>query len=128
MAENQRPPRTFNPLLRIIASAYILYLAFGMIQGFAEVPANQKLFIGISIVVFIVAPCWFLYTAYRDWKTIKAEEAATAAEAVALAEASEDEAGEEAESEDLDGEARALSEGDSVADGSADDTADKTHL
>lgn len=76
MAEHKKPPKTFNPILRVVASVYILYLAFGMIRDFGQVPQNQRMFIGISTAVFIVMPCWFLYTAYKDWKQIKAEEAA----------------------------------------------------
>lgn len=94
MAEQKKPPKTFNPILRVVASVYILYLAFNMIRDFAQVPQNQRVFIGISIVVFIVMPCWFLYTAYKDWKQIKSEEAAeqqAAREAEALNPPPEDE-------------------------------------
>lgn len=41
--------------LRILVSAYVLYLAFGLIQGFGETAGNDRIFIAIAIVVFVAA-------------------------------------------------------------------------
>lgn len=36
--------------LRILVSAYVLYLAYGLIQGFGEATGNDRIFIAIAIV------------------------------------------------------------------------------
>lgn len=41
--------------LRILVSAYVLYLAYGLIEGFGETAGNDRIFIAIAIVVFIAA-------------------------------------------------------------------------
>lgn len=41
--------------LRILVAAYVLYLAYGLIQGFGETSGNDRIFIAIAIVVFLVA-------------------------------------------------------------------------
>ena len=41
--------------LRILVSAYVLYLAYGLIQGFGEATGNDRIFIAIAIVVFVAA-------------------------------------------------------------------------
>lgn len=41
--------------LRILVSAYVLYLAYGLIQGFGDAVGNDRIFIAIAIVVFVAA-------------------------------------------------------------------------
>ena len=41
--------------LRILVAAYVLYLAYGLIQGFGETSGNDRIFIGAAIAVFLVA-------------------------------------------------------------------------
>lgn len=41
--------------LRILVSAYVLYLAYGLIQGFGDAVGNDRIFIAIAIVVFLLA-------------------------------------------------------------------------
>lgn len=41
--------------LRILVSAYVLYLAYGLIQGFGETAGNDRIFIAAAIVVFVLA-------------------------------------------------------------------------
>ena len=41
--------------LRVLVSAYVLYLAYGLIQGFGETTGNDRIFIAIAIVVFVAA-------------------------------------------------------------------------
>lgn len=41
--------------LRMLAAAYILYLAYGLIQGFGENVGNDRIFMAIAIVVFLAA-------------------------------------------------------------------------
>ena len=41
--------------LRIVVAVYVLYLAYGLIQGFGETSGNDRIFIAIAIVVFIAA-------------------------------------------------------------------------
>lgn len=41
--------------LRIVVAAYVLYLAYGLIEGFGDTSGNDKIFIGAAIVVFLVA-------------------------------------------------------------------------
>lgn len=41
--------------LRILVSAYVLYLAYGLIQGFGDATGNDRIFIAIAIVVFVAA-------------------------------------------------------------------------
>lgn len=40
--------------LRILVSAYVLYLAYGLMQGFGEAVGNDRIFIAIAIAVFVV--------------------------------------------------------------------------
>ena len=39
--------------LRILVSVYVLYLAYGLIQGFGETAGNDRIFIAAAIVIFI---------------------------------------------------------------------------
>ncbi len=41
--------------LRILVSVYVLYLAYGLIEGFGDTAGNDRIFIAIAIVVFIAA-------------------------------------------------------------------------
>lgn len=41
--------------LRILVSVYVLYLAYGLIQGFGETVGNDRIFIAAAIVVFVAA-------------------------------------------------------------------------
>lgn len=41
--------------LRILVSAYVLYLAYGLIRGFGEAAGNDRIFIAVAIVVFVAA-------------------------------------------------------------------------
>lgn len=41
--------------LRILVAAYVLYLAYGLIQGFGETAGNERIFIAIAIGVFLIA-------------------------------------------------------------------------
>ena len=41
--------------LRILVSVYVLYLAYGLIQGFGETAGNDRIFIAAAIVIFIAA-------------------------------------------------------------------------
>lgn len=41
--------------LRILVSAYVLYLAYGLIQGFGETAGNNRIFIAAAIIVFVAA-------------------------------------------------------------------------
>lgn len=41
--------------LRIVVALYVLYLAYGLIQGFGETSGNDRIFIAIAIVIFIAA-------------------------------------------------------------------------
>ena len=41
--------------LRILVAVYVLYLAYGLIQGFGETSGNDRIFISIAIVIFVVA-------------------------------------------------------------------------
>lgn len=41
--------------LRVLVSAYVLYLAYGLIRGFGDVTGNDRIFIAIAIVVFVAA-------------------------------------------------------------------------
>lgn len=41
--------------LRILVSAYVLYLAYGLIQNFGETAGNDRIFIAAAIVIFLVA-------------------------------------------------------------------------
>lgn len=40
--------------LRILVAAYVLYLAYGLIQGFGETAGNERIFIAIAIVIFLI--------------------------------------------------------------------------
>lgn len=41
--------------LRILVSVYVLYLAYGLIQGFGEAAGSDRIFIAAAIVIFIAA-------------------------------------------------------------------------
>lgn len=41
--------------LRVLVALYVLYLAYGLIQGFGETSGNDRIFIAIAIIVFIAA-------------------------------------------------------------------------
>lgn len=41
--------------LRILVSAYVLYLAYSLIRGFGDATGNDRIFIAIAIVVFVAA-------------------------------------------------------------------------
>lgn len=41
--------------LRVVVALYVLYLAYGLIQGFGETSGNDRIFIAIAIVIFIAA-------------------------------------------------------------------------
>lgn len=41
--------------LRVLVAAYVLYLAYGLIQGFGDTVGNDRIFIAIAIVVFVAA-------------------------------------------------------------------------
>lgn len=41
--------------LRVLVSAYVLYLAYGLIRGFGDATGNDRIFIAIAIVVFVAA-------------------------------------------------------------------------
>ncbi len=41
--------------LRILVAAYVLYLAYGLIQGFGEAFGKDRIFIGAAIIIFLVA-------------------------------------------------------------------------
>ena len=41
--------------LRVVVALYVLYLAYGLIQGFGETSGNDRIFIAISIIIFVVA-------------------------------------------------------------------------
>lgn len=82
MAENKTKNKGLSPMFRIIAAVYILYLSYDLIKNFVNIPANQRWFFIITIVIFIAASIWFLLSAYQDIKQQKAlEDAEKAAEA-----------------------------------------------
>lgn len=39
--------------LRVVVALYVLYLAYGLIQGFGEASGNDRIFIAIAIIIFI---------------------------------------------------------------------------
>lgn len=41
--------------LRVLVAGYVLYLAYGLIQGFGETSGNDRIFIAAAIVIFVVA-------------------------------------------------------------------------
>lgn len=41
--------------LRILVAVYVLYLAYGLIEGFGETAGNDRIFIGAAIGIFLVA-------------------------------------------------------------------------
>lgn len=41
--------------LRVVVALYVLYLAYGLIQGFGGTSGNDRIFIAIAIIIFIVA-------------------------------------------------------------------------
>lgn len=82
MADNKTKNKGLSPMFRIIAAVYILYLSYDLIKDFADIPANQRWFFVITIVIFVAASIWFLLSAYQDIKQQKAlEDAEKAAEA-----------------------------------------------
>lgn len=42
-------------MLRVLVAAYVLYLAYGLIQGFEDTVGNNRILIAIAIVVFVAA-------------------------------------------------------------------------
>lgn len=51
--------------LRVVVAAYVLYLAYGLIQGFSETSGNDRLFIAAAIIVFIAAGGAILFISGR---------------------------------------------------------------
>ncbi len=41
--------------LRILVAAYVLYLAYGLVEGFGETTGSERIFIGAAIVIFLAA-------------------------------------------------------------------------
>lgn len=41
--------------LRIVVAVYVLYLAYGLIEGLGETSGNDRILIGAAIVVFLAA-------------------------------------------------------------------------
>lgn len=41
--------------LRIVVAVYVLYLAYGLIQDFGKNTGNDRIFIAIAIVIFVIA-------------------------------------------------------------------------
>lgn len=41
--------------LRVVVALYVLYLAYGLIQGFGETSGNDRILIAIAIIIFIAA-------------------------------------------------------------------------
>lgn len=41
--------------LRVLVAVYVLYLAYGLIQGFGETSGNDRIFIAAAIVIFVIA-------------------------------------------------------------------------
>lgn len=41
--------------LRALVAVYVLYLAYGLIQGYGETTGNDRIFIAVAIVVFVAA-------------------------------------------------------------------------
>lgn len=57
--------------LRILVAVYVLYLAYGLIQGFGETSGNDRIFIAIAIVFFLISGGAILILSAR--KLIKKE-------------------------------------------------------
>lgn len=74
MAGQRRVPEKSRITIRALASAYILYLGYQLIRDFGDVPANQKIGIGIAAVAFIIIPVYILYTCWRDYRELQAAE------------------------------------------------------
>lgn len=51
--------------LRVVVAAYVLYLAYGLIQGFSETSGNDRFFIAAAIIVFIAAGGAILFISGR---------------------------------------------------------------
>lgn len=83
--------------LRVVVALYVLYLAYGLIQGFGETSGNDRIFIAIAIIIFIAAGGTILFFSGR--KLIRKEYigAAQDIEDDAADESAEAEAGEEKE-------------------------------
>lgn len=77
-----RVPNKTRITFRALASVYIMYLGYTLFRGFKDVPVNQKLFIGIAAVAFLVVPLYFLYTCWKEYKEIEAAEKEQAREAM----------------------------------------------
>lgn len=91
MAEKEQRRKGVGSTFRVVAAVYILYLAYGLIKDFEQVPAGQRIFIGVTIVVFIAAPVWILWMVYKESKLQKAADAEERArEAEALPEPEEE--------------------------------------
>lgn len=41
--------------LRVVVAAYVLYLAYGLVQGFGETSGNERILIAVAIGVFVIA-------------------------------------------------------------------------
>lgn len=51
--------------LRILVAGYVLYLDYGLIQGFGETSGNDRILIGIAIVFFLIAGGAILFFSAR---------------------------------------------------------------
>lgn len=51
--------------LRVVVAAYVLYLAYGLIQGFGDTSGNDRIFIAIAIIVFIAGGGAILFISGR---------------------------------------------------------------
>lgn len=47
--------------LRVVVAVYVLYLAYGLIQGFGETSGNDRILIAIAIIVFVVSGGMILF-------------------------------------------------------------------
>lgn len=51
--------------LRIVVAVYVLYLAYGLIQGLGATSGNDRILIAIAIIVFIAAGGAILFISGR---------------------------------------------------------------
>ncbi|MEG0115625.1 MAG: hypothetical protein RSA00_04300, partial [Hydrogenoanaerobacterium sp.] len=86
VSQKDEKRKGLSPFLRTIISAYVLYIAYELILQLkaGKVAEGQRLFVLISIIVFVVSSIWMFWSVYKDVKAQKAEDAA---EAVRMAEA-----------------------------------------
>ncbi|MEG0838465.1 MAG: hypothetical protein RSF33_01505 [Hydrogenoanaerobacterium sp.] len=103
MSQKDEKRKGLSPFLRTIISGYVLYIAYELILQLkaGKVAEGQRLFVLISIIVFVVSSIWMFWSVYKDVKAQKAEDAA---EAARMAEAEANVAEEElrdAEDEDI---------------------------